>query len=360
MWIRLYKRLSRYLRNIRTMAVKIIGQGVAGTLLAFELEKRNIDFAIIDSGVNHSSSVAAGIMNPVVFRRLTKTWMIDSCWDLAISKYREIEHKLGVSFLYEKPMRRLFASDQEYEFWKEKTLLPEFKKYISFYPDTDRTPYYANNTNGNGLVKSVYHVDVKEFLSASKAYFERQKRIILDNVDYFELSRELEEETSDFIIFCQGYQNFENPFFKNLPVQTTKGQILTIKNESFSQEELLNRKCFMLPLGNHLFRVGATYEWENISLETTEAAKEQLLEKLSSLVQEAVEVVSQEAGIRPTTPDRRPILGQHPTYSRMYVLNGLGTKGYLLAPWCVNHLAEHIFDGAKLKDEVDLKRFKVL
>ena len=72
------------------MKFTIVGQGVAGTLLAFELERRGVDYRVIDVGVNHSSAVAAGIMNPVVFRRLTKSWMLDDCWDLAINTYKEL------------------------------------------------------------------------------------------------------------------------------------------------------------------------------------------------------------------------------------------------------------------------------
>ena len=342
------------------MKIGIIGQGVAGTLLAFELEKRGIDFHIFDQGQNHSSAIAAGIMNPVVFRRLTKTWMVDDCWDLAIDTYLALEDKLGVQFLHAKPMRRLFASEQEFGYWEDKTKRPDFQKYIAQFPENDVCPDYANNTHGNGLVKTVYHVDVQVFLSATRAFFEEKQKISIKDVDYFEILEALQNQQFDAVVFCQGYKNFENPFFQKLPVQTTKGQILTIKNDAISELELLNRKCFLLPLGNQLFRVGATYEWENTSLETTEEARNQIVEKLSSLIQLPFEVLAQHAGIRPTSPDRRPILGEHPEYRNMYVLNGLGTKGYLLAPWCVEHLCKHVLENQPLLEEVDLKRFGVL
>jgi hypothetical protein len=44
----------------------------------------------------------------------------------------------------------------------------------------------------------------------------------------------------------------------------------------------------------------------------------------------------------------------------MFILNGLGTKGYLLAPWCVQHLCDHIFENMPLLPDVDLKRFKII
>ena len=342
------------------MVVTIVGQGVAGTLLAFELERRGIDFQIIDSGENHSSSVAAGIMNPVVFRRLTKSWLVDSCWDLAIETYQELTKKLGVSFFHGKPMRRLFASEQEVGYWDKKTQDPSFQNFISKYNLDEPIPNYVKNTFGCGLVNTVYHVDVIPFLNSTRAYFIDSGRLRTENVDYFNVYEEMERGKTDFVVFSQGYRNFENPFFNKLPVQTTKGQILLVKNDEINQNELLNRKCFMLPIGENLFRVGATYEWENTSLHTTEDAKLEISEKLKSLIHLDFEVVSQQAGIRPTTPDRRPIIGAHPEYQNMFILNGLGTKGYLLAPWCVQHLCDHIFENKPLLHDVDLKRFKML
>ncbi len=338
----------------------IVGQGVAGTLLAFELERRGVDFHVIDTGVNHSSAIAAGIMNPVVFRRLTKSWMLDDCWNLAIETYQQLEQKLGASFFHTKSMRRLYSSEQEAGFWEDKTKRDDFSKYIGKYPESDSCPEYTNNTFGFGLVKQVHNIDVQSFLRASRNYFEQEGKLSQGAADYFALQADLDAGKIDGVIYCQGYQNADNPLFKNLPVQTTKGQILTVQIPGVKADELLNRKCFMLPIGDEKFRVGATYEWENTTLHTTEEAKQEISEKLKSLINIPFHVVDQHAGIRPTSPDRRPILGEHPESKKQFILNGLGTKGYLLAPWCVQELCAHIFNGKTLLEEVDLKRFKVL
>jgi glycine oxidase len=335
----------------------IVGQGVAGTLLAFELERCGMDFHIIDSGKNHSSAIAAGIMNPVVFRRLTKTWMVDECWELATKTYKSIEEKLDVLFLHSKTMRRLYASEQEADYWRDKTKRDDFSKYISEYPEGDICPDYVNNTFGCGLVNQVQHMDVQVFLSATRTYFESQGKLTTAQVDYKALQSNLDSGKIDGVIYCQGYQNFENPYFNKLPVQTTKGQILTVEIEGVRENELLNRKCFMLPLGEQKYRVGSTYEWENTTLNITQEARIEISEKLCSLINVPFEVVEQDAGIRPTTPDRRPILGEHPEEKKHFIVNGLGTKGYLLAPWCVEHLCEHILNKKPILPDVDLTRF---
>ena len=344
--------------NNQNLPFIIIGQGVAGTLMAFELERRGVPYKIIDSGVNHSSSVAAGIMNPVVFRRLTLSWMVEECWPLIEIVYGEIESLTGVKFLFKKPMRRLFASEQEKGFWQEKTNNLIFSKYISLYPEDEPVPEYARNTFGQGLVKEVYHIDVEAFLRATRQFFVNKGVLELKDVNNETIDALIQDPEIAGLIFCLGYRNFQLKIFQDLPVQTTKGQILTIATETLSSTELLNRKCFLLPIQAGKFRCGATYEWDDTSLNTTEEGRRTVEEKLESLINQSFETIGQDAGIRPTTPDRRPIIGQHENFPKAFLLNGLGTKGYMLAPWCAQHLAEFIFDGKELSSEVSIKRFK--
>jgi glycine/D-amino acid oxidase-like deaminating enzyme len=68
-----------------------------------------------------------------------------------------------------------------------------------------------------------------------------------------------------------------------------------------------------------------------------------------------VEVIEHWCGVRPASRDRRPILGV--TAPGEAVLNGLGSRGVILAPWCARHLAEHLFDGEPLDPEVSVSRF---
>ena len=70
------------------------------------------------------------------------------------------------------------------------------------------------------------------------------------------------------------------------------------------------------------------------------------------------EVIEHSAGIRPTTIDRRPIIGSHPNYKNIYVFNGLGSRGILLAPTLSCWLYNHIYKRLLISKEVDIKRFK--
>ena len=142
-------------------------------------------------------------------------------------------------------------------------------------------------------------------------------------------------------------------------MEQTKGQTLTIKSPDLPEDESLNRKCFVLPLGENTFRIGATYEWNDETLTTSEQSKNLLLEHLSVLGDFQLKIVDQSVGVRPTVLDRRPIMGQHPEHSKLFIFNGLGTKGYLMAPTLAKDMCAFLLEGKELDKEVSLKRFDV-
>ena len=161
----------------------------------------------------------------------------------------------------------------------------------------------------------------------------------------------------DKIIFCCGSNNGEIPYFSDIPIEKTKGQTLTISCKNLPENESLNRKTFVLPLENNTFKIGSTYEWENGTLNTTKEARELLLENFSVISDLPVEVIDQIAGIRPTVLDRRPVLGQHKIHKKLFIFNGLGAKGYLMAPTLAREMAEYLLGEGTISKEVAINRF---
>ncbi|VAV84569.1 FAD-dependent cmnm(5)s(2)U34 oxidoreductase, partial [hydrothermal vent metagenome] len=160
------------------------------------------------------------------------------------------------------------------------------------------------------------------------------------------------------IVFAEGFGLQQNPFFKYLPLKPTKGELLTIYAPNLKIDYILKSSVFIMPLGDDLYLVGATYEWEDLSNTTTKKAKEELLSKLKTVLQCEFKVIDQVAGIRPTVKDRRPLVGQHPEYNNVFVLNGLGTRGVMIAPYVALQLYNFIEKGLSLNTEIDIKRFK--
>jgi glycine/D-amino acid oxidase-like deaminating enzyme len=219
----------------------------------------------------------------------------------------------------------------------------------------------GHNPFGTGRVREAAYVDTIVFTQAAKKYIQEKEEWYNETFDYALFNPDaLEYRAHKFtgVIFCEGYLSDANPLFQELPVQYTKGETLTIYCPDLQTQESLNRKCFVLPIGNDMYRIGATYTWNTPNDDRTPEARSELIEKFRVVCDLPFEIVDQHAGIRPTTPDRRPILGEHLQFRNVYIFNGLGTKGYMSAPLLAKELCDHILEGTSLNPEVQLTRFK--
>ena len=159
------------------------------------------------------------------------------------------------------------------------------------------------------------------------------------------------------IVFAAGYGLKNNPFFGYLPLNGTKGELLTIKAPDYKETQVIKSSVFSIPLEEDLYLIGATYKWKDKTNEPTEEAKTELLEKLKTFLKCDFEVVGHVAGIRPTVVDRRPLVGQHPKYKNLFVLNGFGSRGVMIAPYASAQLFNYIEKGTDLDSEINIDRF---
>ena len=325
--------------------------------------RRGQQVQLIDSGENHSSSIAAGMVNPIVFRRMNKSWRLDEFLPEAQAFYREISQEIGEELYHPIVIRRFFSSQQERQMWEERQEQEAYKHYLNPLLQEDIQHEGAHNLFGSGRVKNAFWINAAKWVAANNAFFQQQGLLNFGEFDpntWDPQTRTYRNITYDKVIFCLGYRQKSEHTFSYLPLQQTKGQTLLIESDQLPTEESLNRKCFVLPVGKNQFRVGATYEWNNASLETTEAARDQLIEMLSSLGTYDYQILEQRAGVRPTVLDRRPLMGEHPEYQGVYIFNGLGTKGYMMAPTLANELASFILDQTPLHPETDIRRFTTI
>lgn len=340
----------------------IVGAGLAGICIARQLEIKGQRITIIDNRQNRSSVVAAGMINPLVFRRMTKSWRVDEFLPFGYSFYREMEKVLNRTFFHNITIRRIFSSLQERGFWEEKQYNPEFCHYMEALTVQDDNFGGAHNPFGTGRVKRAAYVETNSFVTAFNDYF-RENGVLLDesfdHSSFQPRTRTYRDVSYDGVIFCEGYLANKNPLFQDLPVQCTKGETITIHCPDLKTQESLNRKCFVLPLKtkDH-YRVGATYVWNTSNDSATEEGRGELIEKFKVISDATFNISDQRAGVRPTTPDRRPIMGEHLEFKRIYIFNGLGTKGYMSAPLLSLELCNHITGGTALDPAISLTRFK--
>ncbi|MES2587971.1 MAG: FAD-dependent oxidoreductase [Bacteroidota bacterium] len=341
----------------------IVGAGISGLSVAIRLEEEHIPYKIIDKGENFSSKVAAGIINPVVFRRMALSWRIHDLLPEAIDFYQNLEKEFDDVFLNKIPIRRGFAHEQEKDLWLKKETETEYVDLIKTLDEEDLSYSKLNNLCGTGLVKKSFWISTVKLIDKIQEKLIKEQKLVQEAflyTDFDETKLTYKGEEFAKIIFCEGFHGIYNPYFSYLPLQATKGELLTVQSDGIPEDESLNRKCFVLPIGNHLFKVGSTYKWDSPDTDLTEQAKDELCSHLENLVSSNYEVVNHEAGIRPTVLDRRPLLGEHPTHKNVFIYNGLGAKGYLITPLLSKEFVSYLLGKAELDKEVDIKRYEKL
>ena len=159
------------------------------------------------------------------------------------------------------------------------------------------------------------------------------------------------------MVFVSGFGIPQRSYFWYLPVQGTKGELLTIHAPGLQEEHIVKSGIFLLPLGDDYYRVGATYSWNDPTETPTASARVQLEKELKMLLLIDYKVIDHQAGLRPTVPDRRPLVGTHPTYQHLSVINGMGSRGVVMAPSAAKALVAHLIDNQPLPEEIDIKRY---
>lgn len=341
----------------------IIGSGIAACTLAHTFDKCGLSFQLLSKpDLSNCSKIAAGLWNPIVFKRLTKSWLANELIDFLIPFYKEIEDKTNSTFLHERPLIKNFFEQQEINFW-EKKAQSELNGFLKL-PILDS---YNLNFNGGvltekvGLVNKAGNIDTKKYIDVTLNYF--KDNFIPLKLNYNELL--LTESGVEFkglvyknVIFCEGYLVEHNPFFNFIRLKPAKGEVLKIKSEKLSlNKSILNKDGFIFNNHEKEFVVGSTYEWHYLNEKPTTEAKAELEKKLTQLIDVPYSIQSHEAGIRPSSEDRRPIIGRHPKYANLFVFNGLGTKGVMLAPYFANKFVNFYLKKSTLPDEVNVARF---
>ena len=214
-----------------------------------------------------------------------------------------------------------------------------------------------------------------KFLDASRVFF-KSIGCLLEEEFNFEL---LEVDAGIYmgaqakkIIFCEGFRAIDNPYFKYLPFSPTKGEVLTIRVPGLEKmDKIVSKGIFIMPLGNHLYRVGATYnhhEWDDVVTSEGVAYLQEKIEQIleeeyeidEAALEEEEELVSEKAGVRPTVRDRKPFLGVHPKHEKLAIFNGLGTRGVIQGPYLSAHFSAFLTISEKITQEADIQRYKRL
>ncbi len=339
----------------------IVGFGLAGLAFARQLEKHNKSYVVFEDASQTSSGVAGGMYNPVILKRFTPVWEATKQLETAIPFYKKLELQFNEKYDYPLKISRILHSVEEQNNWFAACDKPNLSQYMI--PKISFEEIKGIKADfGFGNLRHTGRIDIKKMLSSYRSFLKEKKQLSEEKFEYKNL--ELNKShitykgiTARKIIFCEGFGVKQNPFFKELPLNGTKGELITIYAPQTDISYLVKSSVFILPLGNHYYKVGATFHWTDKSNTPTEEAKKHLVDKLNTFFIDPYEIVEQSAGIRPTVKDRRPLVGIHPKYNNIAILNGLGTRGIMIAPTVAKELYQHIENKIPLRKEICISRY---
>ena len=339
----------------------IVGYGLAGFHYARVLQQFGKEFLIISDGKLGASRNAGGILNPTIINHFTLSWNSLEFYRKALSKYKEFEKDYSEIIFNNLPIHYYFNKISDNNNWSLASNKKELNTFFSDIVCSDNEKNIKGDF-GYGIVSNVGKIDINKMLNVfrerldSNSFlsetFDYNKLIIKkDNLCYkgFKASK---------IIFCEGYSLKNNPWFSYLPLIGSKGEFIHIKTKNLSPKIIIKGGLFIVPIERQIYWVGATFDRNDKTEKTTISAKEWILKKLHERLNCSFEVVHQGTGMRPTVIDRRPLLGVHPLEKRLFVFNGLGTRGLLMGPLLADWLYQFIEENKELPTSVTIDRFQ--
>lgn len=341
----------------------IIGQGIAGTFLSWYLQKEGKTFLVIDNNdTNASSRLAAGVINPVTGRRLVTVWMADELFPFAWKAYTDIGHELGIAAITHKNIIDFFPNPFMRESFLQKIQTGD--PYVHAYPEQNHFNPFFNYELGCGEIRPVYIASPDQLLPAWRQELTRKSQLLEETFDISELQVQpggirYKDISAQKIIFCDGAAGADNPFFKQLPFAPNKGEALLAEIPGLPDQHVYKKSMTIVPMAQKdIFWIGASYLWDFTDAGPTEEFRQKTEQVLKEWLKIPFTIIEHRAGLRPATLERRPFVGFHPVHPAVGILNGMGTKGYSLAPFFAQQLVNHLCYGEPIRPDADTARFK--
>ncbi|GAB3527540.1 FAD-dependent oxidoreductase [Pontibacter brevis] len=341
----------------------VVGHGLAGAILSYTLRKRGYQVLVIDEPrPSGASRVAAGLINPIAGKRFAKSWLADDFIPAADAFYDELEAHFGRELFIHKPIYKIFSSIEEQNTWMAKSASEGWNDFIlathtkSIHQPGVQDPYggVLIGRGGNLLVEEMLNLLTAELLAQELLLPEKFQ---MDELQLTEHGVKYKAIEADHLVFCEGFQVVNNPWFKWLPIQPTKGEVLEVQAENFNPECIYNKAVYVVPVGGSRFKIGATYNWREPDEQPSPEGQEELAERFSQITSQHFTIINHQAGIRPAVRDRKPLAGRHPQYPQLSVFNGMGSKGVQMAPYLAQQFAAALAGEGDVMADIRISRY---
>lgn len=362
----------------RLYDVVILGAGLAGLTLAHSCISLGLKLAIVDTssiGMG-ASGVPISLINPIAGKQAKLTWQANACLSSIEHRLEQIATLTNSSFYSPTGILRPAMDPLTFEKFKksyQKSFTSE--SWIHFIDEAEmraRLPELACVGGGFWLEKGGV-VDTPAYLKALLEVLQNADVDILlyqqsiqttEALGSWTIKSPYEEVQSNALVVSSGFRSKEMEFWKWLPLHTIKGQVLHYRSHSYLPWRYgISGEGYMAHLNGYDWVIGSTYEhrYEN---ETPDQMGRETLEKkadlhIASLRQQST-FQQHWASVRLGTPNRLPVIGEHPSQKNLYIFAGMGSKGLLYSSYLAEMLAHHLTDpSTSLPVEVSVNRFIV-
>ncbi|MCH2200516.1 MAG: FAD-dependent oxidoreductase [Fuerstiella sp.] len=323
----------------------IVGQGLAGTTLAWILLEAGQSVVLVDRGESATASrISAGLVTPWTGRRMTQSDDYEKYWYAAVRFYRSIENRLKQRLFTERPMVRVFVNRSEESTFQERRASPAGGSLKSW-----SGKLQSNRRLYTGcIMQPAGRLDVQRYLQTSVDYFSARGQ-------WFQLDLEIPDGlllmsdhieapklglTAKRIIFCQGVT--ENPWFEGIPNNASRGDIINVQLDDYVMQDVVHHSVWLVPEPDGSVTAGSTYDWNFVDKAPTAEGRRQILKSMSRFIDGNIRVNRHTAAVRPTMKDYCPVIGRHAVHNPLHIFNGLGSRGVLTAPRLAQQLVEFL------------------
>jgi glycine/D-amino acid oxidase-like deaminating enzyme len=340
----------------------IVGAGLAGVWTAYRFMQEKKTFVLLDlKEKNTSSRVAAGIYNPLLAKRQKVSYNAKNLYPNLYSNYHELEVLLQEKFCHKHHVSYIIENLRELNDWASLSDSDWFSDFVRV--KNERISDLVVSDFGYIDILDSGWVDIPLFLDAflskiqvpnmflNQAFDDNSLVVNQDNFQY-------EDFLFDHVVFCQGTAIDQNKYTLNIRLKPAKGEILTIESEEHLSQMIPQNGVFLLPFSEKKYKVGSNFTWDNLDNIPSESAKLEIIQKLCKWYKAPFKITSHISGVRPSSLDRRPILGRLDFHPKAFILNGFGSKGVSHAPYYSKMLSRLIYDNVNVDKDVDVSRFK--
>ncbi|UHA73112.1 glycine oxidase ThiO [Paenibacillus sp. 481] len=361
-------------KKVNSSDVVVVGGGVIGCSVAYELSKRGVRVTLLEKGTigSGSSCAAAGMLAPVAERiaqpelaqfaclskSLFPSWT-EELWECA---HVDVELRLRgllIPVATNENVQQIEAQLHAAAAFADNTAAASSHWLASdllarLYPalhDSLAGAFYVEEGHVmptllmQALATSarLHGAQLLEHRAVVRLLHEQGRVVGVETMDGV--------WHADHVVICSGLESamFTQSFGLDLPLHAVQGELVVVQSHNIHLEQVVyGAGTYIVPKGNGYFYIGATSNAHCYDHHVRALAVQRLIEQATAYVPSIADArfVEAWAGLRPCTPDELPYIGPVEDIEGLWMASGHYRNGILLSAATAQGVAQWLLAGA--------------